>query len=274
MMVTGDHASTAKSVASSVGLLDESDARAHAVIDGRQLGDVTTVADDQMQELLDAEVFVEHQPEGADALDPSLMDFAPLLIPVDTSDVCLNYDVEWYADAGIAPPTSFEDLIDPTYEGQLVVENPATSAPGAAFLFATIAHTGESGFADYWKALVDNDLRVDEDWDTAYYGSFTQGETKFYPFKIFRRSAEHAYEKFARGDNFVASGHVQKFSYEKNGETVSGEEFIATHIGPDAARTSYAVDRGRSRSQQVESAPIEAPDPTLSQQPSPRPMTL
>ena len=33
-------------------------------------------------------------------------------------------------------------------------------------------------------------------------GSFTQGETKFYPFKMFRRSAEHAYEKFARGDNF------------------------------------------------------------------------
>ena len=43
-------------------------------------------------------------------------------------------------------------------------------------------------------------------------GSFTQGETKFYPFKMFRRSAEHAYEKFARGDNFVASGHVQKLS--------------------------------------------------------------
>ena len=66
-------------------------------------------------------------------------------------------------------------------------------------------------------------------------GSFTQGETKFYPFKMFRRSAEHAYEKFARGDTFVASGHVQKFSYEKDGETISGEEFIATHIGPDAA---------------------------------------
>ena len=105
-------------------------------------------------------------------------------------------------------------------------------------------------------------------------GSFTQGETKYYPLKMFRRSAEHAYEKFARGDSFVASGHVQKFSYDKNGETVSGEEFIATHIGPDAARTSYAVDRSRSRSQQIESAPIEAPDPTLPQQSSPRPLAL
>jgi single-strand DNA-binding protein len=105
-------------------------------------------------------------------------------------------------------------------------------------------------------------------------GSFTQGETKFYPFKMFRRSAEHAYEKFARGDNFVASGHVQKFSYQKDGETVSGEEFIATHVGPDAARTSYAVNRGRSRGQQVESESIEAPDPTVAQKPSPRPMTL
>ncbi|MEZ5215982.1 MAG: hypothetical protein R2715_05135 [Ilumatobacteraceae bacterium] len=54
------------------------------------------------------------------------------------------------------------------------MENPATSA-GAAFLFATIAHAGESGFAEYWQALVDNDVQVDEDWDTAYYGSFTQG---------------------------------------------------------------------------------------------------
>ena len=64
------------------------------------------------------------------------------------------------------------------------------------------------------------------------------------------------------------------FSVGNDGETISGEEFIATHIGPDAARTSYAVNRGRPNAQQVENAPIEAPDPTLPQKPSPRPMTL
>jgi thiamine transport system substrate-binding protein len=56
-----------------------------------------------------------------------------------------------------------------------VVENPATSSPGLAFLLATIAHSGDPGFVDYWSALRTNNVLVVDDWDTAYYSSFTAG---------------------------------------------------------------------------------------------------
>jgi len=99
----------------------------------------------------------------------------PELTPVDVGDVCLNVDIGWFADAGLAAPTSFDDLVDPAYRDLLVVENPESSSPGLAFLLATIAAHGEDGFAEYWAALRDNGVSVVEDWDTAYYSSFTAG---------------------------------------------------------------------------------------------------
>jgi thiamine transport system substrate-binding protein len=41
-------------------------------------------------------------------------------------------------------PQSLEDLTKPEYKGLLVVENPATSSTGLAFLLATVAHFGDS----------------------------------------------------------------------------------------------------------------------------------
>ncbi len=55
----------------------------------------------------------------------------------------------------------------------LVVENPATSSPGLAFLLATIAHFGEPGYLDYWRSLRANGLVVVNDWNTAYYTNFS-----------------------------------------------------------------------------------------------------
>jgi thiamine transport system substrate-binding protein len=54
-----------------------------------------------------------------------------------------------------------------------VVENPATSSPGLAFLLATIGHFGPDQYLDYWQSLVDNNVLVDNDWETAYYSDFT-----------------------------------------------------------------------------------------------------
>ena len=60
----------------------------------------------------------------------------------------------------------------------MVVENPASSSPGLAFLLATIAEFGddEDGgytYLDYWAALVENDVLVVDGWNEAYYGAFT-----------------------------------------------------------------------------------------------------
>ena len=40
-------------------------------------------------------------------------------------------------------PTDFDDLLEPAYADLLVVQNPATSSPGLAFLLATIATYGD-----------------------------------------------------------------------------------------------------------------------------------
>jgi thiamine transport system substrate-binding protein len=93
-------------------------------------------------------------------------------LPVDYGDVCINYDKAYFAEHNLAVPHSLEELTKPDYRGLLVVENPATSSPGLAFLLATVAHFGDS-FTDYWQALKDNEVVVVDGWETAYYNNFS-----------------------------------------------------------------------------------------------------
>ena len=95
------------------------------------------------------------------------------LLPVDFGDVCLNYDKAWFVENGVEPPDSLEDLSDPAYKSLTVVQNPATSSPGLAFLLATIGAFGEEGYQDYWQALRDNDVLVVNGWEEAYWGQFS-----------------------------------------------------------------------------------------------------
>ncbi len=99
-------------------------------------------------------------------------------LPVDYGDVCLNYDRKYFDEKGLTPPESLKDLLKPEYKGLLVVENPATSSPGLAFLLATIGVFGEEGYLDYWKGLVANDPLVVNDWETAYYTEFSGSSGK------------------------------------------------------------------------------------------------
>jgi thiamine transport system substrate-binding protein len=59
-------------------------------------------------------------------------------LPVDWGDVCLNYDMVYFSKHNLAPPQNLEDLLKPEYKNLLIVENPATSSPGLAFLLAII----------------------------------------------------------------------------------------------------------------------------------------
>jgi thiamine transport system substrate-binding protein len=74
-------------------------------------------------------------------------------------------------------PQSLEDLAKPEYRGLLVVENPATSSTGLAFLLATVAHFGDS-FTEYWQSLKDNGAVVVDGWETAYYNNFSASSGK------------------------------------------------------------------------------------------------
>ncbi len=99
-------------------------------------------------------------------------------LPVDYGDVCINYDKAYFTEKNLAVPQSLEELADPAYKGLLVVENPATSSPGLAFLLATIAHFGQDGYLDYWQQLKDNGVVAVNDWETAYYTNFSGSSGK------------------------------------------------------------------------------------------------
>jgi thiamine transport system substrate-binding protein len=94
-------------------------------------------------------------------------------LPVDYGDVCLNYDMAYFEQAGLNPPQSLEELLQPEYRGLLVVQNPATSSPGLSFMLATIAVFGEDGYLGFWQGLMENDLLVVNSWETAYYTEFS-----------------------------------------------------------------------------------------------------
>lgn len=94
------------------------------------------------------------------------------LTAVDYGDVCLNYDSSWFDGRGVSPPSSIADLTAPQYEDLTVVENPATSSPGLAFLLGTIVSRPDDAppgaWKEYWKALKDNGVKVENGWTQAY----------------------------------------------------------------------------------------------------------
>ena len=97
--------------------------------------------------------------------------------PVDYGYVNINYDIAYLDDKGLAPPASLEVLTQPEWDGRLVVENPATSTPGLAFLIATVSYFGEDDdydYLDFWAGLKENNVAVKEGWSEAYYTDFSK----------------------------------------------------------------------------------------------------
>ena len=125
---------------------------------------------------LDADIFQPYAPDALAQVPAELqLDPEHRLIPVDVGYVNINADRNWFDEHNLPLPTKIEDLTMPDYQGLLVVENPATSSPGLAFLLATISHFGADGYLDFWRALHDNDLLVVNGWSEAYYDHFTVG---------------------------------------------------------------------------------------------------
>lgn len=123
---------------------------------------------------LDEDLFVPYESAALDEVpEQYVLDPEHRVTPIDFGDVCINYDREFFTGAGAAPPVTLDDLTDPAYKDQLVVENPATSSPGLAFVFATISEFGEDGWLDYWSALRANGVLVADDWEDAYYNRFS-----------------------------------------------------------------------------------------------------
>jgi thiamine transport system substrate-binding protein len=147
---------------------------------------------------LDHDIFLPYESPQLDQIDASLkLDPQNRALPVDFGDVCLNYDKAWFADSELEPPANLDDLADPAYAGLTVVENPATSSPGLAFLLATISTYGEDGYLEYWQQLLDNDVLVSDGWEAAYYGSFTAASDGDRPIVVSYASSPPAEVYFA-----------------------------------------------------------------------------
>ncbi len=144
---------------------------------GDPIGDVAFGVDNTFaSRALEADVFAPFAhdlPAGADEFAlPG--DDDQRLTPVDSGNVCVNVDDTWFAEQGLTPPTSLDDLTDPAYRDLFVLPGATTSSTGLAFLLATIAAYGD-GWSDYWSRLMANGAQLTAGWEDAYYVDFTQG---------------------------------------------------------------------------------------------------
>jgi thiamine transport system substrate-binding protein len=118
--------------------------------------------------------FAEFTPSTAPPEEYALPEGGDRLVPVDSASVCVNVDTAWFEKEGIEPPRTLEDLADDAYRGLFVTPGASTSSPGMAFFLATVAAFGDS-WSDYWTRLLDNDAKIVDGWEDAYYGDFTAG---------------------------------------------------------------------------------------------------
>ena len=96
------------------------------------------------------------------------------VVAVDYGFVALNYDKAAFAKSGLALPTTLDELTQPAYRALLVVQNPATSSLGHAFLMATISGLGEAAAFDWWAKMRANGVKVAKGWSEAYYTEFSK----------------------------------------------------------------------------------------------------
>jgi thiamine transport system substrate-binding protein len=123
---------------------------------------------------LDEDIFQPYQSPMLTEIDPSfVLDPEYRVLPINYGNVCINFDKTYFQESGIPIPQSLGDLISPQYSSMLVVQNPALSSPGLSFLLVTIANYGDNGYLEYWQALKDNDVKVVNDWEAAYYTEFS-----------------------------------------------------------------------------------------------------
>jgi thiamine transport system substrate-binding protein len=129
------------------------------------------------------------------------------LVAIDYGYVTLNYDKAWFAKKGLALPRSLDDLAQPAYAKLLVVQNPATSSPGNAFLLATIGAMGEEKAFAWWARMRANGLKVAKGWSEAYYTEFTHsgGAQPLVVSYASSPAAELFYSKTKRGEPPTAS---------------------------------------------------------------------
>ncbi|MER7566674.1 thiamine ABC transporter substrate binding subunit [Streptomyces sp. NPDC048523] len=122
---------------------------------------------------LDNGLFQPYEAKGADRIKTGYRVDGDKVTPIDTGDICVNYDKAYFTAHKLQPPTSYDDLIKPAYKNLLVTENASTSSPGLGFLLGTAAKYGDDGWQGYWKKLKANGVKVVDGWEQAYNEEFS-----------------------------------------------------------------------------------------------------
>ena len=68
----------------------------------------------------------------------------------------ITIDKAYFDEKGWDYPESYEDLLDPKYEGLIAMPDPSTSGTGYAYYLNLVNLYGEKGALDYFKALTSN----------------------------------------------------------------------------------------------------------------------
>ena len=71
---------------------------------------------------------------------------------------CIIVNTERLEALGLDMPTSYQDLLDPQYKGQISMPNPASSGTGYMFLLSLVNAWGEQEALDYFDKLSENVL--------------------------------------------------------------------------------------------------------------------
>ena len=131
-----------------------------------------------LSKALREDIFIKYEsPRMEDVPSQFVLDDTFHVSPVDYGYVNINYDIAYLEQHGLTPPETLEELTGEDWKGRLVVQNPATSSPGLAFLIATVSNFGEDDdydYLDFWADLKENDLAVKDGWSDAYYTDFSQ----------------------------------------------------------------------------------------------------
>ena len=76
--------------------------------------------------------------------------------PIYVGAIAFACNKEWFAEKGYDYPTSWDDLLDPKYEGMVIMAHPATSGTAYTVLATLIQLKGEDAVWDYLKELDKN----------------------------------------------------------------------------------------------------------------------
>jgi len=144
-------------------------------------------------------------------------------VPYDTGYISLVYD-----GTSVEAPTTFEGLLDAEFEGDLIAQNPDSSATGRAFLLHTVHEFGPDGYLDFWAGLQDNGVRVLGEWGDAY-AAWSEGEAPM----VVSYSTDQV---FAAADGADLEKHQVRFLNDQAYANPEGAAVFADANEPDLAR--------------------------------------